>query len=51
MKEMFTETKIKPVESKQIQFSIRYKLLLIVSFIIILGLSTMIYLVTLFYKK
>lgn len=48
---MSTETKIKPVESKQIQFSIRYKLLLIVSFIIILGLSTMIYLVTLFYKS
>jgi adenylate cyclase len=51
MKEMSTETKIKPVESKQIQFSIRYKLLLIVSFIIILGLSTMIYLVTFFYKS
>lgn len=48
---MSTETKIKPVESKQIQFSIRYKLLLIVSFIIILGLSTMIYLVTFFYKS
>ena len=50
MIDMSTETKMKPVESRPIQFSIRYKLLLIVSLIIILGLSSIILLVTFFYK-
>ena len=51
MRVISTETKIKPIESKKIQFSIRYKLLLIVSLIIILGLSSIILLVTIFYKS
>lgn len=51
MIDISTATKIRPIESKPIQFSIRYKLLLIVSLIIILGLSSIILLVTIFYKS
>ena len=51
MRAMSTEPKMRTVEEKEIQFSIRYKLLLIVSLIILFGLSSIIVLVTIFYKS
>lgn len=51
MQDIHTTTRLTALESKSIQFSIRYKLILIVSLIIILGLSAIISLVTIFYKS
>ena len=51
MRSTSTVPNMQILEEREIQFSIRYKLILIVSLIILLGLSSIIFLVTIFYKS